>query len=75
VRPAGARRRRRGAGLGRWLVRALAAVIIFGGGLAVGQALEERPRAGDPVTSFTTIAPWTQTATTAQTRTVTVTTP
>ena len=75
MRPAGARRRRRRAGLGRWLVRALAAVVVFGGGVAVGQALEERPRAGEPVTSVTTIEPWTQTRNAAETRTVTVTTP
>jgi hypothetical protein len=75
MRPAGARRRGRRAGLGRWLVRALAAAIVFAGGVAVGQALEERPRAGEPVTSFTTIEPWTETETTARTGTVTETTP
>jgi hypothetical protein len=75
VRPAGSRRRRRGAGLGRWLLRGLAAAVVFGGGVAVGQALEERPRAGEPVTSFATIEPWTQTSTAVDTRTVTVTTP
>jgi hypothetical protein len=75
VRVAGPRRRRRGAGLGRWLVRGLAVVVAFGAGVALGQALEERPRAGEPVTSFATIEPWTQTTIRSETRTVTVTTP
>jgi hypothetical protein len=47
--------------------------VAFGAGVALGQALEERPRAGKPVTSVTTFEPWTQT--TGATRTVTVTTP
>ena len=75
MRPVRPRRRRRGAAFVPWLLRALAVVVVFGAGVAVGQALEERPRAGEPVTSFTTIEPWTQTSTTAATRTVTVTTP
>ena len=68
------RRPRRG-GAFRWLVRLVAAVVVFGIGVAVGQALEDRPAAGKPVTSFATIKPWTQTGRVVETRTVTVTTP
>jgi uncharacterized protein YebE (UPF0316 family) len=35
--------------------------VAFGIGVAVGQALEDRPRAGKPVTNVSTIRPWTQT--------------
>ena len=44
------RRRRRGAGVVGWLIRIAAVVIVFGIGVAVGQALEDRPEpatAGD----------------------------
>lgn len=53
----------------------MAAVALFGAGVAVGQALEDRPRAAKPVTSVGTIKPWTQTSRITETRTVTVTTP
>jgi len=69
------RRRRRVAGLVRWLGAALAAAALFGAGVAVGQALEDRPEAAKPVTSVATIKPWTQTNRITETRTVTVTTP
>jgi hypothetical protein len=69
VRPARPRRRRRGAAVVPWLIRALVVVVVFGAGVALGQALEERPRAGQPVTSVTTIEPWTQTSTAAGTQT------
>ena len=69
------RRRRRVAGLVRWLGAALAAAALFGAGVAVGQALEDRPEATKPVTSVATIKPWTQTNRITETRTVTVTTP
>ena len=59
----------------RWLVGFAAAVVVFGVGVAVGQALEDGPEAGKQVTSFATIKPWTQTNRTTETRTVTVTTP
>ncbi len=59
----------------RWLLRLAAVVVVFGIGVAVGQALEDRPAAGEPVTSFATIKPWTQTGRVVETRTVTVTTP
>lgn len=45
----------------RWLVRAVILVIVFGLGVALGQALEDRPRSGKPVTNVSTIRPWTQT--------------
>ncbi len=68
-------RGRRGATLLRWLGGALAAAVLFGVGVAVGQALEDRPEAAKPVTSFATIKPWTQTNRITETRIVTVTTP
>lgn len=55
------RRRRRGPGIVRWLVRIALALVLFGVGVAVGQALEERPRSGQPVTNESTIQPWTRT--------------
>lgn len=67
------RRRRRRAGVLRWLIRLAAVAVVFGLGVAVGQALEDRPEAGQPVTSFRTIQPWTQTNSVTETRTVTVT--
>jgi len=38
-------------------------VVAFALGIAVGQALEDRPPSRDPVTNITTIQPWTQTRT------------
>ncbi|HEX7254971.1 MAG TPA: hypothetical protein VF236_03515 [Gaiellaceae bacterium] len=67
------RRRRRGAGVLRWVVRLAAVVLVFGVGVAVGQALEDRPEPSKPVTSFRTFQPWTQTDRVTETRTVTVT--
>jgi hypothetical protein len=58
-----------------WLGGAAAAVVLFGGGVAVGQALEDRPSVAEPVTSVATIRPWTQTNRVTETRTVTVTAP
>ena len=55
----------------RGLVYAVVAVLIFGAGVALGQALEDRPEPGTPVTRVATIQPWTQT----NRVTVTVTTP
>jgi hypothetical protein len=54
-------RRRRGSAIVRWAVRLLVLVVVFGIGVAVGQALEDRPRSGKPVTNISTIQPWTQT--------------
>jgi hypothetical protein len=69
------RRARRGSGALGWVVRLAVAVVVFAVGVAVGQALEDRPAAGEPITTFATIEPWTQTEPRMQTRTVTVTTP
>jgi len=68
-------RSRRGSNVLRWIVGALAAAVLFGAGVALGQALEDRPEAAKPVTSVATIKPWTQTNRVTETRTVTVTTP
>ena len=47
----------------KWLIRAAILAVVFGLGVAVGQALEDRPRSGKPVTNVSTIRPWTQTQT------------
>jgi hypothetical protein len=74
VRTAARRRRRRGAWLLPWLIRLVVVALVFAAGVALGQALEDQPEPAQPVTSFATIQPWTQTGGT-ETRTVTVTTP
>ena len=38
-----------------------ATAVVFALGVAVGQALEDRPEPGEPVTDVSTIQPWTQT--------------
>ncbi len=45
----------------RWLVGLAILALVFGLGVAVGQALEDRPPEGEPVTNISTIRPWTQT--------------
>lgn len=45
----------------RWLVGVAILALVFGLGVAVGQALEDRPRPSKPVTNVSTITPWTQT--------------
>ena len=70
--PSTRRRRRRGAGVVRWVIRVAAVALVFGIGVAVGQALEDRPEPAQPVTSIRTIQPWTQTDRVTETRTVTV---
>jgi hypothetical protein len=55
------RRPRRGGVLVRWLLRAAILAVVFGLGVAVGQALEDRPPKSKPVTNISTIRPWTQT--------------
>jgi hypothetical protein len=69
-RPSLERRSRRRRGVPRGLLLALALVAVFALGLAVGQALEDQPRAGDVVTSVRTLTPLPQQP---PTRTVTVT--
>jgi hypothetical protein len=54
-------RRRRRRPVLRWVLWLAALALVFGLGVAVGQAIEDRPRAGKPVTKVTTIQPWTQT--------------
>jgi hypothetical protein len=56
------RRPRRSRTAVRWLIRAVILAVVFGIGVAVGQALEDRPRSSKPVTNVSTIRPWTQTA-------------
>jgi hypothetical protein len=75
VRTAARRRRRRGAWLLPWLVRLVVVALVFAAGVALGQALEDQPEPAQPVTSFATIQPWTQTETAVETRTVTVPAP
>jgi hypothetical protein len=70
--PSTRRRRRRGGTVLRWLARIAVVVIVFGLGVAFGQALEDRPEPSRPITSIATIQPWTQTDR-VETRTVTVT--
>jgi hypothetical protein len=55
------RRRRRRPAILRWVIGLVVLAVVFGLGIAVGQALEDRPRSGEPVTNITTIRPWTQT--------------
>jgi hypothetical protein len=55
------RRNRRLPTVGTWLVRIAIVALAFALGVAVGQALEDRPPDGEPVTNISTIRPWTQT--------------
>ena len=55
------RRRQRLSGVARWLVGIAIVALVFALGVAVGQALEDRPPEGEPVTNISTIRPWTQT--------------
>lgn len=48
----------------RWLIGLLVLGVVFALGVALGQAIEDRPRPGKPVTNITTIQPWTHTRTT-----------
>ncbi len=65
------RRRSRGRQILLILLGIAAAAVVFALGVAVGQALEDRPEPGQPVTDVSTIQPWTQTgqATVTVTRT------
>lgn len=55
------RRRRRLPVVVTWLLRLAIVAVAFALGVAVGQALEDRPPAEEPVTNISTIRPWTQT--------------
>jgi hypothetical protein len=57
------RRPQRSRAVVRWLIRVAILAVVFGLGVAVGQAIEDRPRSGKPVTNVSTIRPWTQTQT------------
>jgi len=59
--PSRRRPRRRLPAVGRWLAGIAIVVLAFALGIAVGQALEDRPPEGDPVTNISTIRPWTET--------------
>ena len=59
--PQRARRRRRLPAVVTWLIRIAIVALAFALGVAVGQAIEDRPPAGEPVTNISTIRPWTQT--------------
>lgn len=55
------RRRRRGRQILSILLGIAAAAVVFAVGVALGQALEDRPEPSQPVTEVSTIQPWTQT--------------
>jgi hypothetical protein len=55
------RRRGRRPAILRWVIGFAVLAVVFGLGVAVGQALDDRPRSGKPVTNISTIRPWTQT--------------
>ena len=46
----GRRRRRRREELSRWAIRLALAVLVFGLGVALGQALQDNPKPGQTVT-------------------------
>lgn len=55
------RRRKRGRQILSILLGIAAAAVVFAVGVALGQALEDRPEPSQPVTEVSTIQPWTQT--------------
>jgi hypothetical protein len=59
--PRSRRKRSRLPGVARWLIGLAIIALVFGIGVALGQALEDGPPERDPVTNISTIRPWTQT--------------
>ena len=57
IAPAGKRPRRRSAGPVRWLLGLALAAILFGAGVAVGEALHDNPKPGITQTSVRTLHP------------------
>jgi hypothetical protein len=57
ISPARQRRRRRRATPVRWLLAAAAALILFGLGVAVGEALHDNPKPGITQTRVRTLHP------------------
>ena len=55
------RRKRRLPVVVGWLLRIAIVAVAFALGVAVGQALEDKPPPSEPVTNISTIRPWTQT--------------
>ena len=64
-------RRRRRPRTARWLLLALAGVVLFGVGVALGEALHDNPRPGGTRTFVRTLHPLTV-APSVETKTVTV---
>jgi hypothetical protein len=50
------RRRRRRADLGRWGIRLLVILVVFGLGIAVGQAIHDNPQPGRTISFEQTIS-------------------
>jgi hypothetical protein len=51
------RRRQRRAAARRWAIRLAAAAVVFGLGIALGQALQDNPEPGPPQTVVRTLRP------------------
>jgi len=50
------RRRRRRVDVGRWAIRLLLVLIVFGLGIAVGQALHDNPQPGGTISYEQTVS-------------------
>ena len=55
------RRRSRGRQILLIVLGIAVTAVVFALGVALGQALDDRPEPGQPVTDVSTIQPWTQT--------------
>jgi hypothetical protein len=51
------RRRRRTRAAVRWTIRILAVAVVFGAGVALGEALHDNPRPGGTITYVHTFPP------------------